>query len=301
MTNLYGAVEAGGTKFVCAIGSGPEDVRAEIRFPTTTPGETLGRMVAFFEEQISRHGPLRAIGVGSFGPVDPHPHSPTFGAITTTPKPGWAHTDIVGPLRRAFGLPIGFTTDVNGAILGEARWGAAAGLEVAVYYTIGTGIGGGLCVNGQVVHGLLHPEMGHVRLAHDRARDPFPGACPYHGDCFEGLAAGPALEKRWGARAETFAPDHPAWALEAHYIAQALAGTICTLSPQRIILGGGVMDQAHLFPLIRSEVVHLLNGYIQHPAITEHIDDYIVPPGLGSRAGLLGALALGIDAHHRSG
>jgi len=158
--------------------------------------------------------------------------------------------------------------------------------------TIGTGIGGGGLSSGKLLHGLIHPEMGHIRLPHDLARDPFPGACPYHGDCLEGLASGPALEKRWGARAETLPPDHPAWKLEARYLALALVNFICTLSPQRIILGGGVMEQAQLFPLIRREVQQLLNGYVQSPVIIENIDAYIVPPGLGKRAGVLGAIAL---------
>ena len=203
MTNLYGGIEAGGTKFVCAVGSGPDDVRAEARFPTTTPAETLGQAIAFFEAQQRVYGRLAGLGIASFGPVDPRPGSPTFGFVTTTPKPGWAQADVAGPLRRALGAPVGFDTDVNGAALGEWRWGAGQGLDTLVYLTIGTGVGGGAVVGGQLVHGLLHPEMGHLRLPRDPVRDPFPGICPYHGDCLEGLAAGPALEKRWGARAET--------------------------------------------------------------------------------------------------
>jgi fructokinase len=189
-----------------------------------------------------------------------------------------------------------FDTDVNGAALGEGRWGAAQGLDTFLYLTIGTGIGGGGMVGGQLMHGLIHPEMGHIRMAHDRQRDPFPGACPFHGDCLEGLAAGPALEKRWGSPAESLPPDHPAWDLEAEYLAQALHTFICTLSPQRIILGGGVMKQAHLFPRIRQKVLASLNGYVQSPAILERIQDYIVPPRLGDRAGVLGALALAQNA-----
>jgi fructokinase len=286
---LYGGIEAGGTKFVCAVGSGPDDLQAEERFPTTTPEETIARAIEFFRAQ---QFPLLAVGIASFGPVDPNPASPTFGHITTTPKPGWAHTDIVGAVRRALGVPVGFDTDVNGAALGEHRWGAAKGLDTFIYLTVGTGIGGGGMVNGRLIHGLMHPEMGHVRIPHDLAQDPFPGTCPYHGDCLEGLAAGPAIEQRWGRRGETLPHDHPAWPLEARYLALGLVNYIVTLSPQRIIIGGGVMEQPQLFPLVRREVQALLNGYLQVPAILEDIDGYIVPPALGRRAGVLGAIAL---------
>ena len=288
---ILGGIEAGGTKFVCAVGTGPDDVRSEIRFPTTTPEETIGRAIAFFEDQ-ARHVELAAIGIASFGPVDPNPASPTFGYITTTPKPGWANADLAGAIGRALGLPVGFDTDVNGAALGEYRWGAAQGLDTFLYFTIGTGIGGGGMVGGKLMHGLLHPEMGHMRLPHDWQADPFKGACPFHGDCFEGLAAGPAMNARWGQPAETLPADHPAWKLEAHYIALAMSNFIVTISPQRIILGGGVMSGPHMFPALRSEVLELLNGYVQSPAILQHIDEYIVPPGLGNRSGVLGAFAL---------
>ena len=302
MVNLIGGIEAGGTKFVCLVGSGPDDIRAETRFPTTTPTETLGKMLDFFRTQEMQHGKLAAVGIASFGPVDPNPVSPSYGFITTTPKPGWANTDIIGPVKKELGIPqaggfcVGFDTDVNGAMLGEARWGAAQGLDTAIYLTIGTGIGGGALVNGQLVHGMLHPEMGHVRIPHDRQMDAFPGNCPYHTDCFEGMATGPSIEKRWGSRGETLPLDHPAWPLEAHYIALALVNYILTLSPQRIILGGGVMEQRQLYPLIRSEVRSLLNNYVHTRQILEEIDAYIVPPVLGNRAGVLGAVALGYQA-----
>jgi fructokinase len=296
---LFGGIEAGGTKFVCAVGSGPRDVRATTRFPTTSPEETIGQAIAFFEEQ-SRQKPLAAIGIASFGPVDPNPDSPTFGYITTTPKAGWAHTEFAGRIERALGVPIGFDTDVNGAAQGEHRWGAARGLDTFIYLTIGTGIGGGGMANGRPMHGLIHPEMGHVRLPHDWQADPFPGACPYHGDCLEGMANGPAIEGRWGERGENLPPDHPAWPLEAHYLALALANFITVLSPQRIIMGGGVMQQPRIFPLVRQEVQALLNGYIQAPEILERIDEYIVPPGLGDQAGVLGAIALAEEASSSS-
>jgi len=293
---LLGGIEGGGTKFVCAVGTGPEDIRAETRFPTTTPKETLDQAIAFFKQQELDLGALAAIGIASFGPLDPTPGSPTFGRIMPTPKPGWTNADIVSPFRAAFDIPIGFDTDVNSAALGEGRWGAGRGLDTFIYLTIGTGIGGGAVVNGNLLHGLLNPEMGHIPLPHDRVRDPFEGGCPFHKDCFEGLAAGPALEKRWGQRAETLAPDHPAWDLEAHYIALALMSYILTLSPQRIILGGGVVQQAHLLPLIRQKTLAALNSYVQAPALLNDIERYIITPGLGQRAGVLGAFALAEQA-----
>ncbi len=288
---LYGGIEAGGTKFVCAIGTGPENVIAETRFPTTSPAETIRQAIDFMRREGGTDG-LAAVGVASFGPVDPDPSSPTFGYITATPKPGWSNTDVAGAIRRELGLEVGFDTDVNGAALAEGRWGRAVGLSDFVYLTIGTGIGGGAMVNGKLLHGLIHPEMGHILLRRDPAIDPFPGSCPFHGDCFEGLASGPAILKRWGRAAERLPMDHPAWQLEAGYLAQALSDIILTLSPQRLILGGGVMERQELFPLVRKCVQELLNGYVRSSQILERIDDYIVPPGLGKRAGVLGAIAL---------
>jgi len=296
MSMLFGGIEGGGTKFVCAVGNEIGEILAEARFPTTEPDETLSRTVDFFNGQVQSLGLLASIGVASFGPLDPRPASDRFGHILPTPKPGWTDADIVGPLRAAFDLPVAFDTDVNGAALGEWKWGAAQGLDTFVYLTIGTGIGGGGLVNGELMHGLLHPEMGHIPLPRDSAVDPFEGGCPFHGDCFEGLASGPAMEKRWGQRAETLPPDHPAWDLEAHYIALALHSFICTLSPQRIILGGGVSEQAQLMPLIRQKTQASLNRYVQSAAILENIDTYIVSPALGGRAGVLGAIALAQQA-----
>lgn len=290
--SLYGGIEAGGTKFVCAVGTAPEDVREEIRFPTTSPEACIRQSIAFFEAMRTAHGPLAGIGIASFGPLDPNPASPTYGYITTTPKPGWAHTDLAGPVGRALGVPVGFDTDVNGAALGEFCWGAAQGLDTFVYMTIGTGIGGGAIVNGRLVHGLIHPEMGHVLPPHDRREDPFEGVCPYHGDCLEGLASGPAIERRWKEKAERLPEDHPAWDLEARYLAHGIVPQIYILSPQRIILGGGVMEQRHLFPKVRQYVRQILKGYIQSSTILEDMDRYIVPPALGNRAGVLGAIAL---------
>lgn len=290
---LFGGIEAGGTKFVCAIGRGPGDILAETRFPTTTPEETLWQAIDFFRTQPE----IAAIGIGVFGPVDPDPTSPHYGTITTTPKPGWAGADLVGSLKKTFSLPVGFDTDVNAAALGEHCWGAAQGLDTFLYMTIGTGIGGGAMAAGNLLHGLMHPEMGHIYIPHDRQQDPFEGSCPFHRDCLEGLAAGPAIEARWGERGENLPADHPAWELEAHYLGLGLVNFIATLSPQRIILGGGVMEATQLFPMVRREVQDLLNGYIQTPEILENIDAYIVPPALGTNAGVLGAIALAQRAY----
>lgn len=292
--NLYGGVEAGGTKFVCVIAGGPDDIRAEVRFPTTQPQETLGKVIAFFKEnQVKNKEPLVSIGVACFGPIDLNPHSAKYGYITTTPKAGWVDTDVVGALNTALGLPISMDTDVNAAAVGEGMWGAGQGLDDFIYLTIGTGIGGGGVVNGRAIHGLVHPEMGHMRIPHNWQDDPFPGSCPYHGDCLEGLATGPSLNKRWGRPAETFSDDHKIWDLESTYLALAVHNLVCTLSPRRVIMGGGVMQQAHLFPLIRVKLRNSLHNYVAAPEILgEEIDHYIVPPGLGNRAGVLGAVAL---------
>jgi fructokinase len=293
---LYGGIEAGGTKFVCAVGAATGEILGRVQFPTGTPEATLGQAIDFFRRQSV---PVASIGIGSFGPVDLNPTSPSFGRITAAPKPGWQDVDIAGQVRAALGVPARLDTDVNAAALGEHRWGAAQGLETFVYLTVGTGIGGGGMAGGQLLHGLVHPEMGHQRIPHDGERDPFAGNCPHHGDCWEGLACGPAIERRWGKRGSELPPDHPAWALEAHYLALGLANLILVLSPQRIIVGGGVMHQLQLFPAIRREVQVLLAGYVRAPAILERMDDYIVPPALGDGAGVLGAIALAQEAHEQ--
>jgi len=295
MAMLFGGVEAGGTKFICVVGAGPDDIRASERFSTLSPEATLGNVIDFFRRQTAIHGPLAAIGVGAFGPVDPNRRSPTFGYITSTPKPGWANVDLLSRLRQ-FDVPLGFDTDVNAAALAEGRWGATRGLDTFIYLTIGTGIGGGAVVEGRLLHGLIHPEMGHMLLPRDPKADPYAGFCPFHGDCFEGLAAGPAIERRWGRPAETLPPDHPAWALEAHYLGLGVANLVVALSPQRVVMGGGVMEQPHLLPMVRAEVQNLLNGYVRSPQIADHIDEYIVAPALGVRAGVLGAIALAMQA-----
>jgi fructokinase len=293
---IYGGIEAGGTKWVCAIGSGPDDVQELATFPTTHPAETIARAVQFFAD----NGAVAAIGVGSFGPIDVERSSPTWGRITTTPKHGWADTDLLAALGETLDVPLAFDTDVNAAALAEHRWGAAVGLDTFCYITVGTGIGGGGMANGKLMHGLLHPEFGHMRIPHDRARDPFAGVCPYHGDCLEGLASGEAMEARWGRPPEELA-DERAWRLEAEYVAFGLLNVICTLSPLRIIVGGGVMHEPSLLPLVRVRVTELASGYLDAPELGEAIDDYIVGPALGDRAGVLGALELArlADAHGR--
>ena len=285
---VFGGIETGGSKWECAIGTGPDDLRATETVPTTTPVETIGRAVAFFE----REGPVDAIGIGSFGPVDGKPSSPSWGHITTTPKPGWANTDVGQEVHRRLSVPVAFDTDVNAAALGEQRWGAAQGLDTFCYITIGTGIGGGGMAGGNLLHGLLHPEFGHLRIPHDADADPFPGACPFHGDCWEGLASGPAIEARWGRPPEELAGRDDVWELEAHYVALGLVCVICVLSPERIVLGGGVGTALGLLSRVRPRVVTLLNGYLAAPAVTEQIDDYLVPPRLATRSGVLGAIAL---------
>ncbi|MEM8488434.1 MAG: ROK family protein [Bacteroidota bacterium] len=289
---MFGGIEAGGTKFVCAVGNGPDDLHEIVRFPTTTPEETIGRTLDFFKKY---NDSLAAIGIASFGPVDPNPLSPTYGYITSTPKPGWANTDLAGEIHKVLNQPFVFDTDVNGAALGEYKWGAARDVDSALYLTVGTGVGGGAIVNGQRLHGLLHPEMGHLMLP-TAPGDTFAGNCPYHKTCLEGMATGPALKKRWGTAAENLPPDHEAWDIEAWYLAMAVVNYILTLSPHLVIMGGGVMEQEQLFPKIRRIVQETLNGYIAKAAITADINAYIVPPALGNQAGVLGSIALAQEA-----
>lgn len=287
---LYGAIEAGGTKFICAVGSSPQTLSATERIPTTTPEETIGRCIGFFRERM-RSAPIRAIGVSCFGPLDLDPTSATFGAITSTPKPGWSDIPIRAVLAEELSLPVAIDTDVNGAVLAEHVWGAGRDVFNLLYLTIGTGIGGGAMVNGELVHGLVHPEMGHYRPRR-HPQDQYEGCCAFHHDCLEGLASGPAIAKRWNCDPRQLPPQHLAWELESHYLAEAVCTFIFTLSPQRVILGGGVMDQDFLFPMIRRKVFAYLSGYVHSPAILESIDSYIVPQGLGGDAGILGAIAL---------
>jgi fructokinase len=286
--SVYGGIETGGSKWECAIGTGPQDLRATETVPTTSPAETIDRVVAFFE----REGPVDAIGIGSFGPLDGKVSSPTWGHITTTPKPGWAHTDVGQEIRRRLAVPVVFDTDVNASALGEHVWGAAQGLDTFCYITVGTGIGGGGMAGGRLLHGLVHPEFGHMRIPHDREADPFPGVCPYHGDCWEGLASGRAIEARWGRPPAELAGDEAVWELEARYLALGLVCVICVLSPERIVLGGGVMHEPRLLPLVHRKVSGLMNGYLDSAWVGDGIAEYVTLPQLGSLSGVLGGIAL---------
>jgi len=293
-TPVYGGVEAGGTKFVVAIGDDKGHIKNRESFPTTTPQETMGKVVEYF-----KRNPVDAIGLAFFGPIDPDPKSKTFGYVTTTPKPHWANADVVGDIKKAFGkdFPVGFDTDVNGACLGEVKFGAAKGLDSALYCTIGTGMGCGAYVDGKLIHGLLHPEMGHLRLVR-REDDKYPGYCKFHGACVEGMTCGPAVEDRWKTKGKDMGVDHPGWDLEGYYLGQAMASYILVLSPKKIILGGGIMHQKQLFPLIHKYTQQFLNNYIQKEEITtDKIKDYIVYPALADDAGIVGAISLAIDAY----
>lgn len=293
---MIGAIEAGGTKFVCGIGDESGRLLSEERFPTTTPAETLARMVGSLRRQSEGAGGLQAIGVGSFGPVEVDRAAPRFGHVLRTPKAGWSMTDIAGTLRREFNCPVGFDNDVNAAAIAEHRWGAARDTPDIVYVTVGTGIGGGLLVGGQPVHGLLHPEIGHLYPRQHPLDTGFAGICPFHGDCLEGLASGPAIAARSGTSLDQLDPDHPQWQIEADYLGQLCHALVLAVSPRRIIFGGGVMSQTRLLPLIHERMRHWLGGYIDRPQLAAADSDFLVAPGLGAQAGVLGALALGIDA-----
>jgi len=265
---LLGAIEAGGTKFICAVGTPDGEILQQIRIATGTPAETIEQVLAFFRFQKES---LAAIGIASFGPVQLNRNSPDYGFITSTPKLDWRNFDLLGAVRKGLRLPVAFDTDVNAAALAERHWGAARGLGSFMYVTVGTGIGGAAMIDGAILHGLSHPEMGHIRVPHDLIRDPFPGVCPYHGDCLEGLACGPAIEARWQASPDTLPPNHPAWPLEAEYLALACVNWICTLFPERVVFGGGVM-RPDLFPALRAKVCDLLNGYLDVPQLTQDLD-----------------------------
>lgn len=288
---LYGAVEAGGTKFLCVVGRDPEHLVDQTRIETTSPEETLGKVGEFFLPYTS-DGKIEAIGIGCFGPLDTRPDSPTYGFITTTPKPGWGNTPLVSILGDALQIRLALDTDVNAAALGEFTWGASQGADPSLYVTMGTGIGGGLIYGGRPFHGLTHPEMGHIRVRREPDRDAFAGSCVFHGDCFEGLASGPAIEKRFGRRANELLDADPFWQVEAGYIASALSTYVLTVSPRKIILGGGLMQRSFMFPVIRRKLQEALNGYVQATSVLGRMDRYVVPPALGTRSGVLGALAM---------
>lgn len=281
-----GALEAGGTKMVCAIGDESGKIYEQVSIPTETPEITMPKLIAYFEERN-----VEALGIGCFGPIDPDKKSETYGYITSTPKLAWADYNIVGTMEKSLKVPVGFDTDVNGSVLGEVTFGQAKGKNCVVYVTIGTGVGAGIYIEGKLLHGMLHPEAGHILLT-QREDDTYEGTCPYHKTCLEGLAAGPAIEARWGRKAVELKDDARVWDLEAYYIAQAIVNYILILSPQMIILGGGVMHQEQLFPQIRSYVKKMMNGYIKTKEMAD-LDHYIVPASLNDDQGIMGALELG--------
>jgi fructokinase len=283
---MLGAIEAGGTKFVCTVGDERGNIVDRIQVPTITPNETIPKVIEFLKKY-----PVEAIGIGSFGPIDVNWESPAYGHITSTPKQGWKDYPFLQTFEDEFGVPIGFNTDVNAAALGEATFGAAKGMDSCLYITVGTGIGAGALVQGRLLQGLSHPEMGHI-LVRRHPEDRYHGKCPYHGDCLEGLAAGPAIEGRWGQKGIELVDRYEVWELEGYYIAQALMQYILILSPKKIILGGGVMNQKQVFPSIYQHLKEFLRDYISLPKLSE----YIVSPGLGNDAGITGALLLAHQA-----
>jgi fructokinase len=282
---LFGALEAGGTKMVLAVGNENGEILEQISIPTETPSVTVSKIIAYFKDKN-----IEALGIGSFGPIDLDCNSKTYGYITSTPKLAWANYDIVGSIKKELQIPIGFDTDVNASALGEATWGSMKGLSSGIYITVGTGIGVGVYMNGELLHGMLHPEAGHVLLSKHQ-EDTFEGVCPYHPNCMEGLASGPAIEKRWNKKAIELKEETKVWEMEAFYIAQGLVNYILTLSPHKIVLGGGVMHQEQLFPLIRKQVTQLLNGYVK-TAQLEDLDNYIVPASLNDNQGIMGCIQL---------
>lgn len=286
---LIGALEAGGTKMVCGIGKEDGTILEQVSIPTTTPEETIPKIIAYFKDKK-----IDALGVAAFGPVDVKPGSETYGYILDTPKLAWRHKDLLGDLRKELDVPIGLDTDVNGSCLGEVTYGCAKGLDSVIYITIGTGVGVGVWVNGKLLHGMLHPEGGHILLTR-HPEDPDGGICPSHHNCLEGFASGPSIEARWGKKAIELINRPEVWELESYYIAQALTDYIMILSPQKIILGGGVMHQEQLFPLIRGKVKELVNGYINTKELAD-IDNYIVPASLHDDQGIMGCIKLGLDA-----
>lgn len=280
-----GALEAGGTKMVCAIGNEKGEIFEQISIPTETPDITVPKLIEYFKDKE-----IEALGIGCFGPIDPDKNSAAYGYITSTPKLPWANYNIVGAFEKALGCPVGFDTDVNGSVLGEVTFGQAKEKKNVIYITIGTGVGVGVYTEGNLLHGMLHPEAGHVFIQ-KREDDTYEGRCPYHKTCLEGLAAGPAVEARWGQKAIELKDKKEVWDLEAYYIAQALTGYILTLSPEMIILGGGIMHQEQLFPMIRNYVKEMLNGYLQTEEL-KNIDQYIVPASLHDDQGIMGCLEL---------
>lgn len=286
---VIGALEAGGTKMVCAIGNEYGEIKKRVVIPTAAPEDTIPELLSFFNENK-----IEALGIGCFGPLNLDKSSKKYGMISSTPKKTWRNYPIKDVFAEALNVPVVLDTDVNAAALGEAVWGAGEKDSVILYITIGTGVGVGVCLNGKLLHGLVHPEAGHILLMR-KETDSYEGSCPFHKNCMEGLVSGPAMEGRWGTKAELLADRKEVWELEADYIGQALADFVLTYSPNRIILGGGVMHQEQLYPMIRRKTKEYLNGYIVHPMLEERLDAYIVAPALGDHAGIKGALKLAIE------
>ncbi len=284
---MYGAIEAGGTKFVCAVSDKQLEIKERVSIPTTTPEETLKQVFDFFDQYT-----LTSIGIGSFGPIDVNEKSATYGYVTSTPKTAWKNFNFLGAVKQRYGIPVAWTTDVNAAAYGELKKGSAQGTESCLYLTVGTGIGGGAVVDGKVLSGFGHPEMGHL-LVSMHPDDDFEGVCPYHGNCLEGVAAGPAIEKRYGKKGYELAEDKKVWEIEAFYLAQALVNYTLILSPEKIILGGGVMKQTQLLSMIKEQFTQLMAGYVATPSL----DEYIVTPELEDNAGITGCLLMAIEAN----
>lgn len=291
---ILGALEAGGTKMVCALGDETGRISEQVSIPTTIPAETIPQIIDYFKDKK-----IESLGVASFGPIDLDKASPTYGYITSTPKKGWGDYNLLGELKAALNVPMGFDTDVNGSLLGEVTYGSSKGISDAVYITVGTGVGGGVMSGGNLVHGMLHPELGHMKMV-PHPKDSFPGRCPFHKNCLEGMACGPAIGDRWGKPAKELYDNELVWEMEAYYIAQALANIIVILSPKRIILGGGVMHRMELFPLIREKTAENLNGYLKTKELAS-MDEYIVPASLNDDQGIMGCIKLALDALEEAG
>lgn len=281
----YGALEAGGTKMVCAVGQEDGTILEQVSIPSTTPKETIDKIAEYFSDKE-----IVSLGVACFGPVDVNKDSPTYGCILSTPKLLWQNYDILSALKERIDVPMEIDTDVNGSCLGEMTFGCAKGIDSVIYITVGTGIGAGIAVDGKLMHGMLHPEAGHA-LLNKHPDDTYKGKCPFHPNCVEGLCSGPAIGERWGAEPYTLADRDDVWELEAYYLAQAIVDYICILSPKKIILGGGVMHQLQLFPKVRQKTLEMLNGYIATKEL-EDIDNYIVPASLNDNQGIMGAIEL---------
>ncbi|PTQ09449.1 transcriptional regulator [Sphingomonas oleivorans] len=288
---LLGAIEAGGTKFLCALADTDGTILDEIRVPTTTPEETLTASSDFFLQATARHGPLATLSIGSFGPLSLNQTAADYGAIVSTPKPGWSGADLLGHFRRTLGVPMALDTDVNCAGVGELLFGSGRGLDTFCYVTVGTGIGVGLVIGGVPHGGANHPEAGHIRLPRAAGDEDFAGICPYHGDCLEGMASGPAMRARWGMPGELLEPNHAAWRIEADYLAALCANLTYIVRPDRIILGGGVMQNDAMYDHVRAALRSKLAGYDATVSAID-LDGYVVRPTAGASAGLTGALAI---------